>query len=136
MSDIFLDTSAYSAFLAGHPAIKTAVQRADGLTINPIVMGELLAGFLKGRRLEWNRQQLKLFLASPRVRMVVLDEGTAERYAVIRNTLLTEGKPIPTNDIWIAASALQHGLELVTTDRHFAMVMHVVVRYYPPSGDA
>jgi tRNA(fMet)-specific endonuclease VapC len=103
---ILLDTSAYSSFMRGHQEVKEALQSADSISVNPIVLGELQAGFQHDRRSDKNRNGLKQFLASPRVRVVALDEETAERYAAILNSLWTIGWPIPTNDLWIAASAM------------------------------
>jgi predicted nucleic acid-binding protein len=128
---LLLDTSAYSAFMRGHPEIKHVLQQAEAIYFNPIVLGELRAGFRRGRRLEKNEETLGRFMDSPRVHLVSLDEDTSERYAVIVNTLWTSGTPIPTNDIWIAASAMQHGLSILTTDEHYLQVPQVLVRYVP-----
>ncbi len=127
---LFLDTSAYSAFLRGHQDIKQELQRADAIHINPIVLGELHAGFQRGKHRKRNEAILQEFLGSPRTRVVPVDEETAERYAVIVNALRAAGTPIPTNDIWIAASAMQYGLIVVTTDGHYQKVPHVLVRYF------
>ena len=127
MSDILLDTSAYSAFLRAHSGVQSVVRRAPRIALTPIVLGELRSGFLKGNRLARNRAELERFLASPRVDVLDIDEGTSERYAVILDSLRTAGTPIPTNDIWIAASAFQYGLTLVTTDRHFRKVCQILV---------
>jgi predicted nucleic acid-binding protein len=102
MSRVLLDTSAYSAFMRGHPEIKQAVQEADEISVNPVVLGELLAGFMRGRRRKKNEGELRTFLGSPRVRVLDVNEETAQRYAVILNSLWQAGTPIPTNDIWIA----------------------------------
>jgi len=126
---IFLDTSAYSAFLRGNHDVKDALQSADSISVNPIVLGELQAGFQHGRHAEKNRKALKQFLASPRVHVVTIDEETSERYAVILNALWTVGRPIPTNDLWIAATAMQFGLTIVTTDAHFKHVAQVLVHH-------
>lgn len=128
---LLLDTSAYSAFMRGHPEIKHVLQQAEAIYFNPIVLGELRAGFRRGRRLEKNEETLGIFMDSPRVHLVSLDEGTSERYAVILNTLWTTGTSIPTNDIWIAASAMQHGLSVLTTDAHYQRVPQVLVRCVP-----
>lgn len=130
MRRVLLDTSAYSAFLRGHPGVKLAIQRADEIYVNAVMLGELLAGFVRGGREERNREQLQTFLASPRVNVLGVDEETAERYAVILKSLWEAGTPIPTNDIWIAASAMQHGLRLVTTDSHFRKVTQIIVDFY------
>lgn len=126
---ILLDTSAYSSFMRGHQDVKETLQSADSIIVNPIVLGELQAGFQHGRHAEKNRNTLKQFLGSPRVRVVAIDEETAERYAVILNALWTIGRPIPTNDLWIAASAMQYGLTILTTDAHFKHVAQVLVHH-------
>jgi predicted nucleic acid-binding protein len=97
-----------------------------------VVLGELRAGFLKGNRLTENLSELDQFLASPRVAVVMVDEETAERYAVIFESLRRAGTPIPTNDIWIAASAMQSGSILLTTDPHFHEVTQVVAEISEP----
>ena len=98
-----------------------------------VVIGELLYGFLGGNLESKNRGLLLEFLDSDRVDVVPVDEETAERYAAIRNHLRGEGRPIPTNDLWIAASAAQHGLVLLTLDRHFKDVPHILVEYFEPT---
>ncbi len=128
---LLVDTSAYSGFMRGHPEIKGAVQEADEIYVNSVVLGELEAGFIKGRRRRRNEAELKRFLGSPRVKLVDVTEDTAERYAVILNSLWRAGTPIPTNDIWIAASAMEHGLEVLTTDDHYQKVSQILVKYFP-----
>ncbi len=128
MSRLLLDTSAYSAFFRGDAQAKEAIQSADDIVLNPVVIGELLAGFGRGRQRARNEKELAEFLAAPRVRVVAVDEETASRYAVILGGLWAAGTPIPTNDIWIAASAMQHGLEVLTADAHYARVPQIVVK--------
>jgi predicted nucleic acid-binding protein len=132
---VLLDTSAYSAFMRGHPIAKETLQQADSIVFNPIVLGELRAGFRRGRQQEKNGKLLRQFLASPRVKVLQIDEGTSERYAVIINALWSIGKPIPTNDLWIAATAMQHGLIVVTTDTHFRQVAQIIVQYIDPNHE-
>ncbi len=132
MSRILLDTSGYSAFMRGHQEVKSAIQRAEELSVTPVVIGELLAGFLRGKNRRKNELELEGFLASPRVRTVNVDPETSERYAVIVNSLREAGTPIPTNDIWIAASAMQHGLRLLTTDAHYRTVSQIIVDFLEP----
>ena len=127
---ILLDTSAYIAFLKGHPGIKQTIQKTDEINLNPVVLGELLAGFMKGRRAAQNREILQEFMGSPRVRLMAIDEETSERYAAIFNYLREKGTPIPTNDLWIAATAMQFGLRVVTTDRHFQQVPQVIAEIH------
>ncbi|HKZ56438.1 MAG: twitching motility protein PilT [Nitrospirae bacterium GWA2_42_11] len=127
---IILDTSAYSAFLRGNALIKSEIQQADQIALNPIILGELLAGFSMGTKEINNRATLQEFLSSPRVNIMEIDEGTSERYAAIVKTLYENGTPIPTNDIWIAASAMQHGLRVLTTDEHYLNVSQIITDYF------
>ena len=132
MTRLLLDTSGYSAFMRGHPEVVAALQEADEVCLNPVVLGELLAGFIRGKRRKKNESELKTFLQSPRVKILDVNSETAERYAVILNSLWKAGTPIPTNDIWIAASAMQHGLHLLTTDAHYQKVPQIIVGYCVP----
>ena len=132
MNRLTLDTSAYSAFKRGHTGVVGHIRRAEEILLPSIVLGELLGGFEAGQRSRRNRDELDLFRDSPRVRLVSIGEATAERYAVIYASLRTVGQPIPTNDLWIAASAMEHGTELVTLDRDFAHVAQILVALYEP----
>ncbi len=129
MSKTLLDTSAYSAFMNGNESVKKWIQESEEIYINPIIIGELKAGFKKGSKEEENLDQFNRFIESPRVNAISIDEETSERYAIILNTLRNSGKPIPTNDIWIAACAMQHGLRLITTDKHFNYIPQIIVAY-------
>jgi len=131
---ILMDTSAYSAMRRGDGRLRIHVQEASEIYLSPVVIGELLFGFLGGSLLAQNRELLREFLESPRVGVLILDEETAERYAVLREYLRQHGKPIPVNDLWIAASAAQHSLRLVTLDDHFKHVPQVLLEYLDPRG--
>jgi tRNA(fMet)-specific endonuclease VapC len=127
---ILLDTSAYSAFMRGHDALKTALQEVDEIALNPVILGELRAGFLLGRHRRKNESELARFFASPRVRVLPIDAETSVRYALIVTALRGAGTPIPTNDVWIAASAMQHGLGVFTTDPHYEKVPQIIVERF------
>ena len=127
---IILDTSAYSAFMGGHAGLKAALQEVDEIALNPVILGELRAGFLLGRHRRKHEDELARFCASPRVRVVPIDEETSVRYAVIVTALRGAGTPIPTNDVWIAASAMQHGLGVFTTDPHYEKVLQIIVERF------
>jgi tRNA(fMet)-specific endonuclease VapC len=92
------------------------------------VLGELLSGFKGGAKESINRSELEQFLDSPRVSIIQLDEETAEFYAKIYWDIKRKGKPIPTNDLWIAASAMRHGLALFTYDEHFDNVAGLILQ--------
>jgi len=105
------------------------VQRAVEIVVNPIVLGELQAGFLAGAHRRRNDNELRVFLNSPRVSVAAIDSETAFRYAEIWHFLRKAGTPIPTNDIWIAATAMQYGLRLLTTDGHYRQVVQILVEF-------
>ncbi len=132
MSRVLVDTSAYAAFKRGHAGIRSALQRADEIWLTPVVLGELHAGFRRGDRRDRNEEELRAFLSSPRVAVGDMTAETADRYAVILTALREAGTPIPTNDVWIAASAMEHGLRLLTTDSHHRKVGQVVVDHFAP----
>ena len=132
MSRFLLDTSAYAAFCRDYGDAKAAVREASELCMSPIVLGELRAGFLKGTRRAANERSLERFLASPRCNVLVIDEETAHRYALIHDYLRRAGTPVSPNDLWIAASAAQHGLTVVTLNGDFDRVPQVVVRKLEP----
>lgn len=129
---LMLDTSAISAFFRGHEEIKQQMGTAEELCVSPVAIGELLAGLAMGKGERRNRGILQEFLASPRMRVIDIDEETAERYAAIFSHLRKGGTPIPTNDLWIAASTMQHGLKLLTTDRHYLKVPHIITNCFDP----
>jgi tRNA(fMet)-specific endonuclease VapC len=118
-------------FPKGHPGITLSIQQADEISLSPVVLGELLAGFMMGKNERRNRSILRDFLSSARVNLLEIDEETSERYAVILYHLRSKGAPIPTNDVWIAASAMQYGLKVLTTDKHYIEVPQVITEYHP-----
>jgi tRNA(fMet)-specific endonuclease VapC len=122
VSVILLDTNAYSAHFKGDSRITELWESADRVMIPFIVIGELLAGFKSGNSEKVNRELLQSILASFGTEILYADIATAECYAQIAHELKAKGKPIPTNDIWIAAFARQYALPLCTLDAHFAFV--------------
>ena len=99
MSPILIDTNAYAAFKRGHVDAIAVVRTAPLLVLSSVIVGELLGGFAAGAKEQQNRQDLSAFLASSRVTIVSVDEGTAERYAAVYAALRSAGTPIPTNDM-------------------------------------
>lgn len=127
LRNLLLDTNAYSAFKSGRPEALEIISHASVLGLDSIVLGELLGGFVNGAREAWNRRQLEEFCSSSRVRRFPVDDRTAEYYANIYSALKRKGRPIPTNDMWIAASALRHELALFSFDGHFRYIDGLVV---------
>ena len=122
-----LDTNAYVAFMRNNARVVEAFRYLGEIHITPVVIGELLTGFKGGSKESRNRNELRQFLNNSRVRLTPVDDGTAEFYAHIYLSLKTKGTPIPTNDLWIASSALQHGLGMISLDRHFEQVEGLIV---------
>ena len=117
---IILDTNALSAFADGQPALRQAIQAENDLVLPVVVLGEYLFGIRQSR----HRARYEHWLHSHLTGFVVLEVGyeTASNYAELRAELKSQGQPIPTNDLWIAALARQHDCRLATRDRHFESV--------------
>jgi predicted nucleic acid-binding protein len=125
---VLLDTSAYSALHRGEKAILGVMQEAETVAIPAIILGELYSGFRQGNRYAENRALLARFLAKPSVRILSVTEQTALHYAEIDVYLRQRGRPIPRNDVWIAAAAMEHGMEVLTHDDHFREIPLLIIR--------
>ena len=122
MRPILLDTNAYTAFMLGLVDVVEVIAHADRLILTSTVLGELLGGFAAGQREAKNRAELTRFLASPRVEVQAVTATTADHYALVYASLRRKGQPIPSNDLWIAASALELGAAVLTLDAHFGHI--------------
>ena len=116
---VALDTNAYIALRRGDPAISRQIEAARWIGVSTIVLGELEGGFLNGSLLNFNRSRLNNFLEEPYVHILSVDRKVADRYGEIYLHLRKNGRPIPQNDMWIAAIAISERVPLVTYDRHF-----------------
>ena len=119
---LVLDTNAYSGMMRGDTQFSNPVRSADRLIVPATVIGELLYGFRLGNRYRENREQLDQFLRSPFVDFKTVDRTVCERYALLMEQLRKKGRPIPSNDVWIAAHTLAEGAELLTKDEHFSEI--------------
>lgn len=119
---ILIDTNTYAAFKRNRPDVVQVYQRAEEIHISITVLAELIAGFKAGSREPENREELAAFLSSSRAVVDLVDEGTAEFYAHVYLMLRVKGAPIPTNDMWIAAAAMQNGCALYSLDSHFSAI--------------
>lgn len=124
---LVLDTNAYSAFRRDDQAAIDLLEEADELVLPSIVAGELLAGFLGGKRWEENWAGFLEFLGQPGVRLHPLGLREAEKYGMLVRNLRAAGTPLPTNDLWIAATALALGAAMVTRDARFASISGLFV---------
>lgn len=116
---VLVDTNAYAAFKGGDPETVDVLRMADEIHLSVIVFGELLAGFAAGTQEPRNRRELAAFIDSPRVSVLSVTPATAAYYAAVFAQLRRKGRPIPTNNLWIAATAMEQGAMLLTHDRHF-----------------
>ena len=119
---ILLDSNAYSHLKRGHRRLAEIVRGSEEILLSTVVIGELLYGFRRGSRLDRNLRELQAFVDSAYVTVVQVSFTTADRYARIAAALRAKGRPIPSNDIWIAAHAMETGAELVSADRHFGQI--------------
>ena len=118
-----LDTNAYSSLQLGNvTALKNIVDQAEEIILPFIVDAELRAGFHKGHKKDDNYAKLQKFENLDRVLLVWANNFTSELYARIWSDLTKVGKPIPTNDVWIAAVCVQYQLTLATKDNHFGNI--------------
>ena len=119
---ILLDSNAYSEFMRGDDRVRELVQAAEEILLSAVVVGEQLFGFRQGQRFERNLAELRSFLERPYVSFVPVGPVTADRYSRIMASLKVKGRPIPTNDVWVAAHAMETGADLVSADGHFKHV--------------
>ena len=117
---MILDTNALSAAADREPAALEVVASAERLAVPVIVLGEYRLGIAQSRRRTDYENWLREWIAA--VTVLDIDEETTNHYAAIGLELKRSGKPIPANDLWIAALCRQHALPLVSRDRHFDLV--------------
>ena len=116
---VMLDTNRYVDFCRGDPDALAVIRQAESVTLPFVALAELRAGFRCGTAGRRNEAALVRFLSSPRVSVLYPDEQTTHAYAGLFAQLRAQGTPIPTNDLWIAALAVQHDLLLCSRDAHF-----------------
>ena len=117
---MILDTNGLSAMADGNTSLEPLLQQAAEIAVPVIVLGEYRYGIRQSRHRARYERWLAEVLASCRV--LVVDEGTAGHYAEVRDELKRSRRPIPGNDLWIAALTRQHALPLLSRDRHFDFV--------------
>ena len=119
---ILLDTNAYSSLMRGTRELILQVHASKRVFLSTIVVGELLYGFFYGSRREDNLSRLNEFLQDRRVTVLPVSFTTAELFGRISAGLRRNGALIPSNDIWIAAQAMETGASLLSYDPHFGRV--------------
>ncbi len=116
---VLVDSNRYRDFCEGVPSVVEIFRRANEIHIPFVVVGELRAGFACGTKSLANERTLTQFLDRSRVNLLLATEDTTRHYASLFRQLRAQGTPIPTNDLWIAALAVEHGLILLSRDEHF-----------------
>ena len=117
---MILDTNSLSAFADGLPTAVSAVHATDSVETSVISLGEFRFGIAQSRHRvdyeRWLRENLPFY------GILDIDRETAAAYAEIRLELKQAGRPIPVNDLWIAALCRQYSLPILSRDRHFDAV--------------
>jgi predicted nucleic acid-binding protein len=117
--NVLIDANRYRDFCEGEENTVALFRKVESIAVPFVVLADLRAGFACGKKTLENDKVLIRFLNKPRVHVLYPDEGTTHQYASLYRQLRSQGTPIPTNDIWIAALAIQHDLLLCTRDAHF-----------------
>ena len=115
-----LDTNIVIALFANESDVVGKIGNIDEIFIPSIVIGELYYGAEKSLRVKENCERINEFSSDSSV--LNCDKETAGYYGKIKNRLKKKGRPIPENDIWIAATAFQYNLTLITRDEHFKQI--------------
>jgi tRNA(fMet)-specific endonuclease VapC len=119
MKKILVDTNAYTRLLTGQEDVLDVIGTAETVYMSIFVLGELYAGFAGGTKERGNKDTLNRFLLKPSVKILNATSETAEVFGMVKQDLKRAGTPLPINDVWIAAHALETGSTLITYDSHF-----------------
>lgn len=115
-----LDTNIVIALFTGDSSVEAKVANTENVALAPPIIGELCFGAQKSEKVTENLYRINMFIEEHL--LFSCDLETAHWFGIIKNQLRRKGVPIPNNDIWIAAIAMQHGLILVTRDSHFDVI--------------
>jgi tRNA(fMet)-specific endonuclease VapC len=118
--DVLVDTNIVTELIRGDEELQSKAEEADGLLVPVVVVGELLFGAYKSTRVDSNLEEIYRFL--DRAQVLDVETAIADEYGKIKHELRVKGRPIPDNDIWIAALGRHHGLGIATRDTHFDQV--------------
>lgn len=124
---LVVDTSAYSHFKRGAVEAVDALSRATWIGVPVVVLAELALGFRLGKKRAQNERELEAFLRHPLVDVLPVDEAVAAVWSELVVALRAAGTPLPTNDVWVAAIAVNSGAPVLTYDAHFDRVRRVGV---------
>jgi predicted nucleic acid-binding protein len=120
---LVLDTNIYCDFAEGVPDVVDSIAEfGEEIFLPTVVIAELTYGFMKGTRLEQNERKLQEIISKLDIGVIDIDRNVARKYALIYLHLVTKGRKIPINDVWIAACCISIGGTLFTRDSHFAAI--------------
>lgn len=122
MKAVLPDTNVIIDFLAGDRTFGRELSTAERILATPAVVAEFLSGICETKRDGAKRKAFNAFLDNAAVEFLPHDRETATYYASIYRHLKSKGTLIPLGDVWIAASAMQHGATILTKDKHFAVI--------------
>lgn len=128
MTSILIDTSFYIDILSGEKYAVNILQQTQRLLVCPIVIGEVLYGLKTSSKEKDRVAQFEKFLQSSCVDVVPIGMKTAQYFAAVHYELKKIGQPIPVNDIWIAACAMEHAVPLATNDKHFNKIPNLLIK--------
>jgi len=122
MKSSVVDTNILSDLFRGEPSVRGFLSEFESIYVPVTVLGELLFGFVLGSREMENRRRLDQFLSQRSVEILPVSPSVAEHYASVMASLRRNGTPLPTNDVWIAATACAEKVPLISRDRHFSKI--------------
>lgn len=125
--NVILDTNAYSELLRGNKTVLEWLEKSETILMSVIVIAELLSGFKGGSKEKFNFEILNKFLTNPKIKIIDVTLQTANLFSELKNYLRIKGKPIPINDIWIAAHSYQYESILISYDKHFKEIPNISI---------
>jgi len=124
-NSIVADTNIFIELMKGDTAIAKKLESFNEVYLSPVVLVELYFGAYRSANPK--KHLNKISIAIQKTKPLIIDAATSEIFVAIKLALFAKGRPIPENDIWIAASALQHQLPLYTNDNHFADIDGIIL---------
>jgi len=123
---LVLDTNVYCDYAEGIPdCVEAIATRGEQIYMPAIVIGELMVGFMKGMKQQFNERKLRRVISRLNIEIIDVTTDIARKYGIIYLSLHKKGTKIPINDVWIAASCMEVGGALLTRDKHFAAVEQI-----------
>ncbi|MBQ7667206.1 MAG: PIN domain-containing protein [Kiritimatiellae bacterium] len=120
-----LDSNIVIDHISGFRRLPEKVSKSGAMLFSQVAIAEVKTGFDDTNRGRRDRAALEEFLRLPNVVVITITPATTDLYAKVFRSLRAAGAPIPVNDIWLAAQALEHGAVVVSRDSHFEAVANL-----------